>query len=52
MWPHCYEKVSQRNRTTVDLSPESVTEILVVDIVGVDEQASGGTHVASAGEAP
>ena len=27
--------------------PESVTEIRVVDIVGLDKQADGGTHVRS-----
>jgi len=30
--------------------PESVTDIRVVDIVGLDKQADGGTHVASTGE--
>ena len=34
----------------VNLIPESVTEIRVVDIVGLDKQADGGTHVASTGE--
>jgi len=34
-------------RTKVSLIPESVTEIRVVDIVGLDKQADGGTHVAS-----
>jgi misacylated tRNA(Ala) deacylase len=34
-------------RTKVNLIPESVTEIRVVDIVGLDKQADGGTHVAS-----
>jgi len=37
-------------RTKVNLIPESVTEIRVVDIVGLDRQADGGTHVASTGE--
>ncbi|HEY1282778.1 MAG TPA: hypothetical protein VGF22_24060, partial [Acidimicrobiales bacterium] len=32
-------------RTKVNLIPESVTEIRVVDIVGLDKQADGGTHV-------
>jgi misacylated tRNA(Ala) deacylase len=32
-------------RTKVNLVPESVTEIRVVDIVGLDKQADGGTHV-------
>ncbi|MCI0679364.1 MAG: alanyl-tRNA editing protein [Actinobacteria bacterium] len=34
-------------RTKVNLIPEYVTEIRVVDIVGLDRQADGGTHVAS-----
>ena len=38
-------------RTKVNLIPESVTGIRVVDIVGLDRQADGGTHVASTGEA-
>lgn len=37
-------------RTKVNLVPESVPEIRVVDIVGLDKQADGGTHVASTGE--
>jgi misacylated tRNA(Ala) deacylase len=32
-------------RTKVSLIPESVPEIRVVDIVGLDKQADGGTHV-------
>lgn len=34
-------------RTKVNLIPEWVSEIRVVDIVGLDRQADGGTHVAS-----
>ena len=37
-------------RTKVNLIPESVPEIRVVDIVGLDKQADGGTHVASTKE--
>jgi misacylated tRNA(Ala) deacylase len=37
-------------RTKVSLIPESVTEVRVVDIVGLDKQADGGTHVHSTGE--
>ena len=37
-------------RTKVNLIPASVTEIRVVDIVGLDKQADGGTHVRSTGE--
>jgi misacylated tRNA(Ala) deacylase len=37
-------------RTKVSLIPESVSEIRVVDIVGLDKQADGGTHVRSTGE--
>lgn len=34
-------------RTKVSLIPANVKEIRVVDIVGLDKQADGGTHVAS-----
>ena len=37
-------------RTKVNLIPETVTEIRVVDIVGLDKQADGGTHVARTDE--
>jgi misacylated tRNA(Ala) deacylase len=37
-------------RTKVNLIPASVTEIRVVDIVGLDRQADGGTHVRSTDE--
>jgi len=37
-------------RTKVNLIPDSVTEIRVVNIVGLDKQADGGTHVRSTDE--
>ena len=37
-------------RTKVNLIPETVSTIRVVDIVGLDKQADGGTHVARTGE--
>jgi misacylated tRNA(Ala) deacylase len=37
-------------RTKVNLIPESVDEIRVVDIVGLDKQADGGTHVRTTDE--
>ena len=37
-------------RTKVNLVPESVPELRVVDIVGLDKQADGGTHVRSTSE--
>ncbi len=37
-------------RTKVSLIPDSVAEIRVVDIVGLDKQADGGTHVRSTAE--
>jgi misacylated tRNA(Ala) deacylase len=37
-------------RTKVNLIPESVVEVRVVDIVGLDKQADGGTHVRSTDE--
>jgi misacylated tRNA(Ala) deacylase len=37
-------------RTKANLVPATVSEVRVVDIVGLDKQADGGTHVASTGE--
>jgi misacylated tRNA(Ala) deacylase len=37
-------------RTKVNMVPESVREIRVVDIVGLDKQADGGTHVGNTSE--
>ena len=37
-------------RTKVNLIPDTVKEIRVVDIVGLDKQADGGTHVRSTAE--
>ena len=37
-------------RTKVNMIPESVSEIRVVDIVGLDKQADGGTHVRTTDE--
>jgi misacylated tRNA(Ala) deacylase len=37
-------------RTKVNLIPDSVKEIRVVDIVGLDKQADGGTHVSRTDE--
>jgi misacylated tRNA(Ala) deacylase len=37
-------------RTKVSLLPASLTEVRVIDIVGLDRQADGGTHVDSTGE--
>src|SRR4051812_49675770 len=37
-------------RTKVNMIPEAVEEIRVVDIVGLDKQADGGTHVRSTDE--
>ncbi len=37
-------------RTKVNLIPESVDPIRVIDIEGLDKQADGGTHVHSTGE--
>ena len=34
-------------RKKINLVPESVKEIRIVDIVGLDKQADGGTHVSS-----
>jgi misacylated tRNA(Ala) deacylase len=37
-------------RTKVSLLPPELTEVRVIDIVGLDRQADGGTHVNSTGE--
>jgi misacylated tRNA(Ala) deacylase len=37
-------------RTKVSLLPSDLTEVRVIDIVGLDRQADGGTHVDSTGE--
>ena len=37
-------------RTKVNLLPPSLTEVRVIDIVGLDRQADGGTHVGSTTE--
>jgi misacylated tRNA(Ala) deacylase len=37
-------------RTKVNMIPEFVTRIRVIDIVGLDKQADGGTHVANTAE--
>jgi misacylated tRNA(Ala) deacylase len=37
-------------RTKVNMIPETVKEIRVIDIVGLDKQADGGTHVRTTGE--
>jgi misacylated tRNA(Ala) deacylase len=37
-------------RTKINLLPESITQVRIVEIVGLDLQADGGTHVASTRE--
>lgn len=37
-------------RTKINLLPESIAEVRVVEIVGLDLQADGGTHVANTSE--
>ncbi|PJF40856.1 MAG: alanyl-tRNA editing protein [Chloroflexi bacterium] len=37
-------------RTKINLLPEHITEIRTIEIVGLDLQADGGTHVKSTGE--
>jgi len=34
-------------RTATNLVPQDVSEVRIIDIVGLDQQADGGTHVAS-----
>ena len=40
-------KIPDIIRTATNLVPEDVKEVRIVDIVGLDQQADGGTHVAS-----
>ena len=37
-------------RTKINLLPESIKEVRTVEIVGLDLQADGGTHVANTSE--
>ena len=37
-------------RTSANLIPQEIDPLRVIDIVGLDRQADGGTHVASTGE--
>ena len=37
-------------RTKINLLPEGITEVRTVEIVGLDLQADGGTHVANTAE--
>jgi misacylated tRNA(Ala) deacylase len=37
-------------RTKINLLPEGITHVRTVNIVGLDLQADGGTHVARTGE--
>jgi misacylated tRNA(Ala) deacylase len=40
-------KIPDIIRTATNLVPEDVKEVRIIDIVGLDQQADGGTHVAS-----
>lgn len=46
---HAFE-IPDLIRTKVNLIPEGITEIRVVNIEGIDQQADGGTHVANTRE--
>jgi misacylated tRNA(Ala) deacylase len=37
-------------RTKINLLPEGITEVRTIEIVGLDLQADGGTHVANTRE--
>lgn len=47
---HAVELDADLVRTKANLVPSHVTRVRVVDIVGLDKQADGGTHVRSTGE--
>jgi len=44
------EEIPDLIRTKINLVPESITDIRTVEIVGLDLQADGGTHVANTRE--
>ena len=44
------DKTPELIRTKVNLIPKSVQNIRIVDIVGLDKQADGGTHVKNTNE--
>lgn len=44
------EQIPDLIRTKIDLVPKSITEIRTIEIVGLDLQADGGTHVANTRE--
>ena len=44
------ENIQDLIRTKVNLLPSNLKEIRLVDIVNFDQQADGGTHVASTNE--
>ena len=44
------EQIPDLIRTKINLVPEQITEIRTVEIVGLDLQADGGTHVANTRE--
>ena len=44
------EQIPDLIRTKINLVPEAITEIRTVEIVGLDLQADGGTHVANTRE--
>jgi misacylated tRNA(Ala) deacylase len=43
-------QISDLIRTKINLLPEGITEVRTVEIVGLDLQADGGTHVANTSE--
>lgn len=43
-------KIVDQNRTRIDLLPPHIDRIRIVEIVGYDVEACGGTHLASTGE--
>ena len=51
IWPRTdAEQIPGLIRTKINLVPSSITEIRTVEIVGLDLQADGGTHVANTRE--
>jgi len=43
-------RIPDLNRTRINILPVGITDVRTVEIVGLDQQADGGTHVASTRE--
>ena len=48
--PPGFRAIPDLIRTKINLLPEGIAEVRIVEIVGLDLQADGGTHVANTAE--